>query len=97
MLQHWPWLVAETANDLDATDHNSSPRHPNLAQTEAYAERFFDNGTDFSEESYFHFRPLETVKRAAYFSNDLTEGSGFPSVLPFLPLDLLCIIVLLTL
>ncbi|KAL5961437.1 Rho GTPase-activating protein 21 [Taenia solium] len=47
MLQHWPWLVAETANDLDDTDHSNSSRHPDLAQTEAYAEQFFDNGTDF--------------------------------------------------
>ncbi|VDK36469.1 unnamed protein product [Taenia asiatica] len=73
MLQHWPWLVAETTNDLDDTDHSNSSRHPDLAQTEAYVEQFFDNGTDFGEESQFHFRPLETVKRAAYFSNDLTE------------------------
>ncbi|CDS36334.1 Rho GTPase activating protein 21 [Echinococcus multilocularis] len=76
MLQHWPWLVAgflETTADHDNMDHNSSSHHPTLAQTETYVQHFFVNGVNFSEESYFHFRPLETAKRAAYFSNDLVE------------------------
>ncbi|KAL5105902.1 hypothetical protein TcWFU_008230 [Taenia crassiceps] len=76
MLQHWPWLVAgfsETASDVNDSGHHTSSRHPTLAQTEAYAEHFFDNGTNFEEESCFHFRPLETVRKGAYFSNDLTE------------------------
>ncbi|VDM22155.1 unnamed protein product [Hydatigera taeniaeformis] len=75
MLQHWPWLVAgfsETPNDINGTDRTSS-RHPTLSETEAYVEHFFVNGTDFSEESCFHFRPLENIKKGAFFSNDLTE------------------------